>query len=170
MTDTPSGAESLGRTPFVGAPGEVLAATVRAVASFSGRTIEDLSEEVAVFHALARPTIGGKAPKIADVRACRARLIEELTAARPRAVLSVGASACASLSGAVKPTMITAWRGQMRWLVLGERRVPWVATISAGAVVARPDLYRDFVYDVWKVWTQRAPLAEPRVVVVEGVT
>jgi uracil-DNA glycosylase family 4 len=165
VTDAPSGAEALGRDAFQGAAGEVMAGTIRAVRAYAGYAgasdlSPDLFESVAVFHAVARPTPGGKPPRIADVRACRARLLDELDQARPRAVLSAGASACASLAGTGKATPITQWRGQMRWLDLPSGRVPWVATISPGSVVARPDLYRDFSFDVYKVWTQREPMAQ----------
>lgn len=161
VTDAPSGAESLGRDAFHGGAGEVMSSTIRAVAAFVGTQLSrDMFDTVAVFHAVARPVPGGKAPKIADVRACRARLLAELEDAAPYAVLSAGAAACAALAGTGKATPITAWRGQMRWLALAGGRVPWVATISPGSVVARPDLYRDLSYDVYKVWTQREPLPE----------
>jgi uracil-DNA glycosylase family 4 len=167
VTDAPSGAESLGRGPFVGASGEVLLETIKAVSAFTGTIIDDIEDHITIFHAIARPTPGGKPPRIADVRTCRDRLMAELDAARPRAVLSVGASGCASLSGAKTATPITAWRGQMRWLELPTAgRIPWVATISAGSVVARPDLYRDLVADIYKIWTQEVPLPEPIITII----
>lgn len=160
VVDAPSGAEALGRTPWLGAQGELMAATIRGVARFVGQEDFTIEAEVAVFYAVARPVPGNKPPKIADVRACRDRLLAELDAARPRMVLSAGASACASLSGAAEATPITKWRGQMRWLDLASGPVPWVATISPGSVVARADLYRDLSQDVWKAWTQPEPLPE----------
>ncbi len=168
VTDAPSGAEALGRTPFVGGAGEILEATLRAIAIHAGKPIESMSDSVLILHAISRPTPGNKPPKIADVRSCRDRLLAELDEARPHAVLSVGASACASLSGTGKPTPITKWRGQMRWLELPSGvKVPWVATISGGSVAARADLYRDFSYDIWKVWTQKAPLPQPVVNIID---
>jgi uracil-DNA glycosylase family 4 len=163
VTDAPSGYEAVGRTPEVGASGEVLFATLRAVAAYVGEPVD-----VAIFHAVARPTLGNKPPKIAAVRNCHDRLMAELAAAEPRAVLAAGAAACTSLAWVGKATPITKWRGQMRWLELPTgQTVPWVATISPGSVVARADYYRDFVRDIHKVWTQRAPLPMPQLVVIE---
>lgn len=169
--DAPTGAEALGRTVFHGSAGEVLEATIRAVVGASGRRPpRDLLDEVSVYHAVSRPTPGGKPPRIADVRACHDRLIAELDADRPRVVLAVGAAACASLAGVgqdkIVETPITRWRGQMRWLDLPSGRVPWMATISPASVVVRTDYYRDLSADVWKAWTQPEPQPDPDVEVV----
>jgi len=168
VVDAPNGYEALGRSVFNGAAGEVLEATIRGVIRASGRTPpDDLLDEVAVLHAVARPTPGGKVPKIAAIRACRERLMEDLVRARPRMVLSLGAAACASLSGTNAATPITKWRGTMRWLDLPDgTTVPWVATISPGSVAAKSSYYRDLSFDTWKAWTQRAPLDPPDVEIV----
>lgn len=165
VADAPTGAESLGRSVFQGAAGEVLEATLRGVVRVAeGEPPADLTDEFAVLHAVARPTPGGKPPSIVSVRNCRERLLRDLVAAEPRMVLSVGAAACAALSGTGKATPITKWRGMMRWLDLPDgRRVPWVATISPGSVVGKPEYYRDLAYDAWKAWTQREPLPAPNV-------
>lgn len=168
VVDQPSGAEALGRSVFDGAVGEMLASTLMTVVRYAPWARPELCGEgtdildvFSVHHAVARPTPGGKPPRIADVRACMPRLMDELTEAEPVAVLSTGAAACAALAQTGRATPITKWRGQMRWLTLKDRRVPWVATISAGSVLARPDLYRDISADVYKLWTQREPLPEP---------
>lgn len=168
VVDAPTGAESLGRSVFQGAAGEILEATLRGVVNAAGDgPMENVTDEFAVLHAVARPTPGGKPPRITAVRACRARLMSDLASAEPRMVLSVGAAACAALSGTGKATPITKWRGMMRWLELpGGRRVPWVATISPGSVVGKTEYYRDLAFDAWKAWTQRAPLARPDIEIV----
>lgn len=170
VLDAPDSAHALGRTAFDGAAGEVLEATIRAVIAASGRRPPaDLLDEVAVFHAVARPVAGGKAPSVVAVRACHERLVEELSSARPRMILTVGAAACASLAGVgalkIVATPITSWRGMMRWVRLPSGNVPWVATISSGSVVGKTDFYRDLSADVWKAWTQAEPTPDPEVVV-----
>jgi len=166
VVDAPSGYEALGRSAFNGAAGEVLEATIRGVIRATGQVPPaDLLDEVAVLHAVARPTPGGKPPKIASVRACRERLFQDLVRAKPRMVLSLGAGACAALSGAAAATPITRWRGMMRWLDLPDgTRVPWVPTISPGSVAAKSSYYRDLSFDTWKAWTQPEPLEQPTIV------
>lgn len=132
------------------------------------RATFDIDAEVAFFHALTRPLPGNKSPRIADIRACRPRLLEELDAACPRAILTAGAGACAALAGTGKATPITSWRGLMRWVELpNSGLIPWIATIAPTSVASRSDLYRDFSADIFKVWHQLEPMPEPVVVLLE---
>jgi DNA polymerase I-like protein with 3'-5' exonuclease and polymerase domains/uracil-DNA glycosylase len=163
--DAPTGAEPR-RTVLDGVAGEIFAATLKSVARYAdpGRSHADILDEIGIFYAVARPVPGGKAPKVATIRNCNARLMAELEAARPRMVLSVGAAACQALAFA--NVSLRDYRGQMRWLDLPSGgRVPWVATLSPGAVARSTDLYRDLSYDVLKTWTQKEPLPAPDVTI-----
>lgn len=179
--DAPTSSEAaMGHPDFNSFGNVVFGAVLRGVMAQAGTTPpKNLLDEVAVFHAVSRPTPGGKPPKVSAIRSCRERLIDDLREAAPRAVLSIGAAACSALAGGVA-TPISKWRGQMRWLDLcGTKHdvpedtrvrpdcdgpvVPWVPTISASAVAMHPDLARDISYDVWKAWNQPAPLPPPDV-------
>jgi DNA polymerase-1 len=155
-----------GRGPFDGVAGEVLLATIRAVAAAAGEA-GDARDRVAVAYVSAEPTPGDRPPKIAVIRERREALLEEVAALDPRVVLAAGSAATTALSGAPRNVVLKKWRGQMRWLDLPRgRRVPWVSTVSAGAVAKSPDLYRDLSADVWKAWTRDAPESAPVVEVV----
>lgn len=176
--DSPTESETRGKSPLLGRGGDVLRATLTMVGrqGLSGleRDLLDVEQEVAFFFSIARPLPGDKSPRIADVRACHQRLIEELDAASPRAILSCGAGACASLSCTdpklIKATPITAWRGLMRYVELPTAGlVPWVATIAPASVSSRTVLYRDFAADVYKAWHQPAPLPQPRIMILEDL-
>lgn len=158
-----------GRGPWNGPPGELMGALIRAVITAAGGTPPTparMSDLVDVFYVVDAPTPGGKPPKIKEIRAEQPRLIAELAAADPLFVLSAGTAGATALGGATKVLPISKNRGRMRWLELpgpdgGEvTRVPWTPTISPGAVIRSSDLYRDLQNDVWKAWTQLAPLPE----------
>jgi DNA polymerase I-like protein with 3'-5' exonuclease and polymerase domains len=152
-----------GRGPFDGYPGEILAETIRTIMlSLRHTPPKNLLDEVSIHYVVTEPTPGGKPPKLAEIRARRETLMSEIDAAQPRAVLSVGVAGLTALSGAKRAAPITKWRGQTRWLELPSgRRVAWTPTISAGAVAAQNEKYRDLAFDVWKAWSQDAPKEPP---------
>ena len=154
-----------GRGPFNGVDGEVLLATLQGVAKAAGHA-GDVRDSVEVVYVSSEPVPGGRPPKIAVIREQRERLFSEVRVRWPCSVLSVGAAACTALSRSERAVPLTKWRGQMRWLDLGDVLAPWVPTLSAGSVAKSLDLYRDLAADVWKVWTQEAPLPAPDVEVV----
>lgn len=138
------------RDPFRhGVTAAYLSGCLAAVERETGETID-----ARPFYAvMTRPL--GKEPKIGEVRAERDRLMNELRAWRPDKIVTLGKSALNAVAiDAPKALAISKERGRMR-TVLG---TPWVPTISPYAVIAKSDLHRDFVHDLWKVVRQPRPL------------
>lgn len=133
-----------------GIGGAYLTRCLDAVQKATGATVE-----TRVFYAvLERPL--GKEPKIADIRAERDRLMREVQAWLPDKILTLGKSALNAVAiDAPKALALSKERGRMR-RVLG---IPWVPTLAPYAVIARADLHRDFINDLYKVIDQAAPLA-----------
>lgn len=132
-----------------GIGGAYVTRSIEAVERATGKTVE-----TRVFYAVTQP-LPGKEPPIKLVRSERDRLMRELIDWHPDKVLTLGkASLNAVAIDAPKALAISKERGRMR-LVAG---IPWVPTISPYAVIARSDLHRDFINDLYKVVAQDAPL------------
>ena len=138
--------------PFTrGIAGAYLSGCMDAVEQETGVAIEARD-----FYAVMNRPLG-KEPKISEVRAERDRLMRELEAWGPDKIVSLGKSALNAVAiDAPKALAISKERGRMRMVL----NTPWVPTISPYAVVAKSDLHRDFIYDLWKVVRQDAPLPE----------
>jgi DNA polymerase-1 len=145
--DAPRGEDPIRR----GIGGAYLTRSLEAVERETG-----VSVEVEAFYAVQQKPLG-KEPKISEIRAERERLLRDLLSWQPDKVLSLGKSALNAVAiDAPKALALSKERGRMR-LVAG---IPWVPTLSPYAVVARADLHRDFIYDLWKIVRQDAPIPQ----------
>lgn len=133
-----------------GVAGTYLDRAIEAVGSALGYPHVEFED----FYAVPEVQPGGRTPPIAEIRAERDRLLDELEAWQPDRILSVGAAALNALGNATRVLAISKERGRMR--MLGD--VPWLPTISHAAVIRSSDLHRDFVNDLYKVIAQPAPI------------
>ena len=137
---------------------------------YASRTIEACATaanvrdlELKSFFAIDHPLPGGKPPSIAEIRAERDRLAEELYYQQPDAVLSIGAPSLNAMDfHGEKALAISKERGRMRYAAM-DYPLPWVPTISNVAVAIHSDLHRDFVNDVFKVLSQSEPIPPMRI-------
>jgi len=148
--------------------------------TYAARVIEAVAQQSGIAVEVVRVPVldhdmpGGKPPPVAMLRDARPELLENLVAARPDAVLSLGAPALNALGGEVafidkkgklrkRPRSLAKEHGRMRWLDLCADgtcgvQVPWTPASAPGSVVRSPDLHRDFTFCAWKAVTQWAPL------------
>lgn len=152
------------------APGDTEVAQGRPFVGRAGQLLDRVLNEVGISRAdcyidnacVCRPT-PHRAPRAAEVRACRDRLLAEVRARVPRVVVALGNAALLSLLG---KSGIQDERGTVNWSSeLGAYVVP---TYHPAAVLRNPNLYIDVVRDFHRVaglleGRVQAPASEPTV-------
>lgn len=147
------GATEVGRhQPFVGQAGRLLRTVLKQVGF-------DPEEVFYTNSCLCRPP-GNKTPGIAQVKACRPRLEEELVLVAPAKILTVGGIALTAVLRADKAVPITRWHGRGMWTEWGGRMVYTLGTYHPAAVLRDTDYFRDFADDVQKWFEYSSPLPD----------
>jgi hypothetical protein len=131
---------------------------VQAVIEGSAAQAKTTTPHVQTFYAVDAPTPGRKAPGIKAIRDQRDRLLAEIEAYTPDAVVSLGGVALAALAPAGKRPTLRKEHGRMRWLDVGSNLLPWTPTIEPFRVIRSPDLHRDFSAVIYKALSQTHPL------------
>lgn len=153
--EAPGNTEVSRKQPFVGQAGRLLRVALRAAGI-------DPDEVYYTNSVLCHPP-GNKTPGIAQVKACRPRLEEELALIAPSKILTVGGTALTAVLRADKAVPITRWHGRGIWTEWGGRMIYTLATYHPAAVLRDGDYFRDFGDDVEKWAKYDSPMPDLKV-------
>lgn len=99
-----------------------------------------------------------RAPSAIDIKACRSRLVEEITQRRPKVVVLLGSTALKSLGNYAGADNIMTTRGRYRW---SSELNAWILPIYHPSFVLRqPNLFHDFMRDLQKINMLRKKIRE----------